>query len=744
MKSLLKEFKPRINYRSTSGGSISKTVPLETVKDSYCAICLGRIQDTTFLNPCNHRFCFDCIQTWSRKKVICPLCKQRFHSFFHTVSTKGAFCEYVLPLSDGSFSYSESRGDHTSSSSHRPLSPADNGILHDEIRGMLTQREKGVYQLMRQFAVTKRPANVDMIALGKFKAQAIIQFRRALYHAGIRVQNVQNPDFHQIASAEFFSRNPNSFDRLIPWLKRELKVLCGNHKSLIHMLQGFILNNMTQHDLQSKEFETLLWPHLHHFTTHFLYEFTSFVQSPLSLKKYDWTALYECPVLPREDSDSFISSQSSDDDHSLLPDNDQTSKANHSLDYSNLGYLPSSSEKVLPANHPNHSHNGRHYLEDSAKKTDTADPDTEKTKQTPDNLITNKLKSSLDTKAQPFESLSYSQTLQCETKNEEMGELHPGQIRRSTITETSTNPPNLLESSDYHVASFNRQDGSSISDKPNVTEKEIPESQSPYLSTRNLRGSLSERQTTLLSPGRKSISRKNGSKSTECHPVERYSPPKNRHGGKNRAKNHHEGKQHTNCSKGKDKRYRRDLRRSKSSDASLMHNPMPPPLKTESSGARDMSKPNSQNLNHSKKLRSKDYAYVKNRLVSEPSWRYIYCRRDGERYRCEEPLWRKGDANKMYNPNPAIKMYNPNPLPSPRERLCLTPENKSSQGYLAKDWCCSERCRSAGRCRGKYSVLEPERGPYDTLGGKSRCKCHYSDAGQARGRARYIQNYMSS
>uniref|UniRef100_A0A8C5RKH0 RING-type domain-containing protein n=1 Tax=Laticauda laticaudata TaxID=8630 RepID=A0A8C5RKH0_LATLA len=31
--------------------------------------------DPTYLNPCNHQFCFKCIQKWSRRKVICPLCK---------------------------------------------------------------------------------------------------------------------------------------------------------------------------------------------------------------------------------------------------------------------------------------------------------------------------------------------------------------------------------------------------------------------------------------------------------------------------------------------------------------------------------------------------------------------------------------------------------------------------------------------------------------------------------------------
>uniref|UniRef100_A0A8D2LML1 RING-type E3 ubiquitin transferase n=1 Tax=Varanus komodoensis TaxID=61221 RepID=A0A8D2LML1_VARKO len=65
----------RSGFRSPSGGSLVKVMPGGMAKSSTCAICLEGIQDKTYLNPCNHKFCFDCIQKWSRKKVLCPLCK---------------------------------------------------------------------------------------------------------------------------------------------------------------------------------------------------------------------------------------------------------------------------------------------------------------------------------------------------------------------------------------------------------------------------------------------------------------------------------------------------------------------------------------------------------------------------------------------------------------------------------------------------------------------------------------------
>uniref|UniRef100_A0A803TKQ3 RING-type E3 ubiquitin transferase n=1 Tax=Anolis carolinensis TaxID=28377 RepID=A0A803TKQ3_ANOCA len=40
---------------------------------SRCPICLEKIQNVAFLNPCFHRFCFACILEWSDRKAECPL-----------------------------------------------------------------------------------------------------------------------------------------------------------------------------------------------------------------------------------------------------------------------------------------------------------------------------------------------------------------------------------------------------------------------------------------------------------------------------------------------------------------------------------------------------------------------------------------------------------------------------------------------------------------------------------------------
>uniref|UniRef100_A0A8C3FK59 RING-type E3 ubiquitin transferase n=1 Tax=Chrysemys picta bellii TaxID=8478 RepID=A0A8C3FK59_CHRPI len=44
-------------------------VAAEGSSDSRCPICLERIQNVSYLNPCFHGFCFVCIQEWSERKA---------------------------------------------------------------------------------------------------------------------------------------------------------------------------------------------------------------------------------------------------------------------------------------------------------------------------------------------------------------------------------------------------------------------------------------------------------------------------------------------------------------------------------------------------------------------------------------------------------------------------------------------------------------------------------------------------
>ena len=44
-----------------------------------CCICLEQplVKDLAKVNGCEHRFCFNCIETWADRENTCPLCKIR-------------------------------------------------------------------------------------------------------------------------------------------------------------------------------------------------------------------------------------------------------------------------------------------------------------------------------------------------------------------------------------------------------------------------------------------------------------------------------------------------------------------------------------------------------------------------------------------------------------------------------------------------------------------------------------------
>ncbi|KAJ7335351.1 hypothetical protein JRQ81_013292 [Phrynocephalus forsythii] len=709
MSPLHKEVKPTAGLRAMGRSSFIKIIPMDTIKHSKCAICLERIQDVTYLNPCKHRFCFDCVQTWSRKKVVCPVCKQHFHSFFHSVGGKGAPYEYLLPLKDSPLSHSRSNEGHASASSERWSLPPDNGIVDGDIAGKHTQKEKEICQLMRHFTVTKRPSKGAVISLGKFKAQAVLHFRRALYLAGILVQSAQNPGFSRLASAEHFAQNPSCFDRLIPWLRRELKVLCGNQRPLVHTLQGFILKNMTQYDLQSKKFEALLQPYLCQFTTHFVHELTSFAQSPYSMKKYDWHALYECPPLLREEPNPLISSASSDNECPQTTTDDQGGKVTSNPDDRKQGSLQSFSEKDLTAlcaaaDHPIHSKNEDNNLED------LSDSDPEQEVHGADVFTKNKLHVlQLNKKAHPTESFCHSQMLQYMKENEDTGELYPVQTHYSKELEAYKSSSNMLASGDYVALNCNCSNAAEIDSTQILLKQDASKWQCLDFPTNHFRTS-SERMSS--SPGGRIVFEIDGPRGAECNFEKGYTAPKERPGRRSRRRHPHEGRGFGNYTRGG--RIRREQRKT-SSDGSLLCKTALS-LRSENIVARDMSKGKTQKPHHSRKLRSKDYECSRDRVYREPNWKHVYYRQDCKRYGCKELQGSKGETTRVSSPKP-LGRSRVNPSFSPEGKLLIDQGSisKGEDHYL-------ERCQNVGRPKGKFVIVEQDRRPYEKLGVKRKNK----------------------
>ncbi|PNI99310.1 TOPORS isoform 2 [Pan troglodytes] len=331
MASAAKEFKMD-NFSPKAGTSkLQQTVPADASPDSKCPICLDRFDNVSYLDRCLHKFCFRCVQEWSKNKAECPLCKQPFDSIFHSVRAEDDFKEYVLrPSYNGSFVTPDRRFRYRTTMTRernasvyspsgpvnrRTTTPPDSGVLFEGLGISTRPRDVEIPQFMRQIAV-RRPTTADERSLRKIQEQDIINFRRTLYRAGARVRNIEDGGRYRDISAEFFRRNPACLHRLVPWLKRELTVLFGAHGSLVNIVQHIIMSNVTRYDLESQAFVSDLRPFLLNRTEHFIHEFISFARSPFNMAAFDQHANYDCPAPSYEEgshSDSSVITISPDE-----------------------------------------------------------------------------------------------------------------------------------------------------------------------------------------------------------------------------------------------------------------------------------------------------------------------------------------------------------------------------------------------------------------------------------------------
>ncbi|XP_068090463.1 E3 ubiquitin-protein ligase Topors [Hyperolius riggenbachi] len=325
--------------KASSRKSHGKGSPTDVSPDSKCPICLDRFENISHLDRCLHRFCFKCIKEWAKNKAECPLCKQPFHSIFHSVKAEDDFKEYVLrPSVNGSFASPDgqrfryrttmTRENRLStrtlrSSTQRTFPLADSGVLFEGFTNRQSnRRSNNIQQMMRRLA-SRRQASAEGRAMRQIQEQDLVNFRRALYRSGIRVRNIQDGGRYRDISAEFFRRNPACLHRLIPWLKRELTVLFGTHGSLVNIVQHIIMSNVTRFDMESRAFLEDLQPFLLHRTEHFLHEFINFARCPYNIDAYDQHANYDCPAPSYEEgseSESSVITISPDDNTAREPD----------------------------------------------------------------------------------------------------------------------------------------------------------------------------------------------------------------------------------------------------------------------------------------------------------------------------------------------------------------------------------------------------------------------------------------
>ena len=58
----------------------------EEQEESECSICFEfpSTENVATIGGCDHKFCLDCITTWSERNNVCPLCRVRFTSIEST------------------------------------------------------------------------------------------------------------------------------------------------------------------------------------------------------------------------------------------------------------------------------------------------------------------------------------------------------------------------------------------------------------------------------------------------------------------------------------------------------------------------------------------------------------------------------------------------------------------------------------------------------------------------------------
>lgn len=53
---------------------------IEIIQEEECSICLSEFKNRSYIIPCLHNFCNECITLSKRNKNVCPLCKTKINS----------------------------------------------------------------------------------------------------------------------------------------------------------------------------------------------------------------------------------------------------------------------------------------------------------------------------------------------------------------------------------------------------------------------------------------------------------------------------------------------------------------------------------------------------------------------------------------------------------------------------------------------------------------------------------------
>ncbi|XP_061875033.1 E3 ubiquitin-protein ligase Topors isoform X2 [Colius striatus] len=717
-------------------------LPTDASPDSKCPICLDRFDNVAYLDRCLHRFCFSCVQEWSKNKAECPLCKQPFFSIFHTIRAEDDFKEYVLsPSETSSFASPDGRrfryrttltGERRTgnSPSRRTLYPLDNGILFEGLSSEPVQQRHGEIQQMMRRLASRRQASAEGRSLRQIQEEDMINFRRALYRTGVRIRSIQDGGRYRDISAEFFRRNPACLHRLVPWLKRELTVLFGARGSLVNIVQHMIMSTVTRYDLESQAFADDLKPFLLNRTEHFLHEFISFARCPFNLEAYDQHANYDCPAPSYDEasrSDSSVITISPDmayppgTDNSLsvtglgqAPWDDETPGPSYSISEEVHATIASPLETSGSSDEGSATKNQRTKLQTQPQ----ANTDSNSSDSSSDNcVIVGYVKPLAERTPEVVELSSDSEESIREEKKEDTKKQQPIQCRNWSDSEPS-------RSLSPHSPTYKEDVGSCRSCLSPAVEKTESKDDTKSkckiksLSPRDLSWSVSPGSDTVCFPWSHRLSRKRKSRSPRsCSRNSRGS-----HGHRSRRKHRSKSQPKKRRSRSRDSSKHRSKRRSR---RSRVHDSKVS-LSRESTLSREVSRSRSRSKGHGRRSRSRDSDryYVRDSYQNRYQWGYAFCSRKpfGDGY---ESSRRRTQSNALYSRHTASPEYR---IRSFIERT----DPHGQRGLHERHYYCYERCRSRSRSSNRSRTPS---------GGTDRMKSE-KPGGKRKYKTRHLENTL--
>ncbi|XP_065332305.1 E3 ubiquitin-protein ligase Topors-like isoform X2 [Cloeon dipterum] len=288
-------------------------LPRNCSPEPNCTICLGPLTNQSNTDICAHKFCFDCILTWSKVKSECPLCKQKFSMIYHEYKEDGSHEVYTVPrpVPEPSMDAAELHGNYFMVV-NMPNLPDMPPIMPFMRRNLNRHRLPHLPPAFTRFRRSTIPRPTALSATSEHSlpparntrshsrlleafqyrppittGPAIgIERRRQIY--ALNQWALPLPDVtlrsreHSLA---FYVENPAMTHRLTSWILRDLSVLLSEPR--IAEASQRITELLLLHDLKSREFYNEVHRFLGDRTRHFMHELTCFASSPYDMLGYD-------------------------------------------------------------------------------------------------------------------------------------------------------------------------------------------------------------------------------------------------------------------------------------------------------------------------------------------------------------------------------------------------------------------------------------------------------------------------